>query len=298
MRILVTGATGFIGRALVPALSADGHTVVALSRSPDPQPHVERVHVWRLLEGPPPPEALEGVDAVVHLAAENAQGRWTDAKRRAIRESRELGTRHLVDGLLAAATPPKVLVSAGAIGVYGRHGDDEVTEETPPGDDFLADVARAWEAEAERAATGGIRVVVLRTGIVLGRGGGALQRMLLPARLGANGPLGGGRQWWSWIHMDDVLGLFQHALARDDVSGPLNGTAPHPVRQRDFAKALGRVLHRPAFLPAPTFALRLVFGEFATEILGSLRVLPRRTEASGYRFRQPELEAALRDLLR
>ena len=171
----MTGATGFIGRALVPALSADGHTVVALSRSPDPQPHVERVHVWRLLEGPPPPEALEGVDAVVHLAAENAQGRWTDAKRRAIRESRELGTRHLVDGLLAAATPPKVLVSAGAIGVYGRHGDDEVTEETPPGDDFLADVARAWEAEAERAATGGIRVVVLRTGIVLGRGGGALQ---------------------------------------------------------------------------------------------------------------------------
>lgn len=297
MRILVTGATGLIGRALVPALRADGHTIVALSRSPDPQPGVERVHVWRSLEGPPPAEALEGVDAVVHLAAENVQGRWNDAKKRAIRDSRELGTRHLVDGLLAAATPPRVLVSASAIGVYGRHGDDEVTEEAPPGDDFLADVARVWEVEAERAATGGIRVVVVRNGIVLGRNGGALKRMLLPARLGANGPLGGGRQWWSWIHMEDTLGLFRHALTQDDLSGPLNGTAPHPVRQRDFARALGRVLHRPSFLPAPTFALRLVFGEFATEILGSIRVLPRRAEASGYRFQHPELEAALRDLL-
>ena len=257
---------------------------------------MERVHAWRSLEGPPPPEALAGVDAVVHLAAENVQGRWTDAKKRAIRESRELGTRHLVEGLLAAAAPPRVLVSASAIGVYGRRGDEEVTEETPPGDDFLAEVARAWEAEAERAASGGIRVAIVRNGIVLGRGGGALQRMLLPARLGANGPLGGGRQWWSWIHMEDTLGLIRHALAQDDVSGRSTARrppgAPAGLREGAGPRAAPAVVPAGAVVRPAAGVRRVRDGDPRL-----LRVLPRRSEASGYRFRHPELEAALRDLL-
>jgi uncharacterized protein (TIGR01777 family) len=302
VNILVTGATGFIGSALVRRLTAAGHTVSALSRSPERQAgsgtELTAVHAWQPLEGPPRPEVFAGIDAVVHLAGEPVDGRWTEKKKRAIRESRELGTRNLVTGMLAAPTPPPVLVSMSAIGIYGQRGDEEVTEETPPGDDFLAGVARAWEAEAERAGTGGVRVVVLRNGLVFGRGGGAFERLLLPARLGAGGPLGGGRQWWSWVHLDDVVGVIVHALEHDDVRGPLNVTAPNPQRQRDVAKALGRVLHRPAFLPAPAFALRLVLGEFSKEVLGSIRVLPRRTEASGYRFAHPDLDEALRDLLR
>jgi uncharacterized protein len=301
VNVLVTGATGFIGTALVRRLAAAGHTVTALSRSPERHagklPELAAVHAWQLLEGPPRPEVFEGVDAVVHLAGEPVDGRWTERKKRAIRETRELGTRNLVTGLLAAPTPPPVLVSMSAIGIYGQRGDEEVTEDTPPGSDFLAGVVRAWEAEAERATTGGVRVVVLRTGLVFGRGGGSFERLLRPARLGVGGPLGGGRQWWSWVHLDDVAGAFVHALEHDDVRGPLNVTAPNPQRQRDVAKALGRALHRPAFLPAPAFALRLVLGEFSGEVLGSNRVLPRRTEASGYRFEHPDLDEALRDLL-
>jgi uncharacterized protein (TIGR01777 family) len=207
------------------------------------------------------------------------------------------GTRNLVTGMLAAPTPPRVLVSMSAIGYYGQRGDQEVTEDTPPGDDFLAGVASAWEAEAERATTGGVRVAVLRNGLVFGRGGGAFERMLTPARLGLGGPLGGGRQWWSWVHLDDVLGVIRHALAHDEVRGPLNVVSPTPQRQREVAKALGRVLHRPAIVPAPAFALKLIFGEFSREVLGSIRVLPERTEATGYRFAYPQLEPALRDLV-
>jgi len=187
-------------------------------------------------------------------------------------------------------------VSASAIGYYGDRGDEELTEDSGPGNDFLADVSKEWEAEAVNAEAAGVTVIRLRTGIVLGHGGGALAEMLLPAKLGAGGPLGSGRQWWSWIHLQDVVGIIEHALGLQD-SQALNNTAPEPVRQNAFAKALGRVLHRPAFAPAPAFMLKLVLGGFANELLSSKRVLPAATLASGYEYRFPELEGALRDIL-
>ncbi len=302
MKILVTGATGFIGSRLVDALVRDGHTVTALSRDPESArrrlPALAGAHPWGPLDGPPPPAAYEGVDAVVHLAAEPVNGRWTQAKRRRIRDTRVLGTRYVVDGLLAASPRPRVLVSASAIGVYGPRGEEEVSEETPPGSDWLSGVAREWEAEAERAAGHDVRVVVLRNGIVLGSGGPAFNRLLLATKLFVGGPLGGGRQWWSWVHVDDVVGMFCFALAEDSLAGAVNVTAPHPARQRDVARALGKALRRPSFVPAPAFALRIVLGAFAREVLGSIRVLPVRAQRAGYRFRHPELGGAIRDLTR
>jgi uncharacterized protein (TIGR01777 family) len=302
VKILVTGATGFIGSRLVDALVRDGHTVTALSRDPESArrrlPALAGAHPWGPLDGPPPPAAYEGVDAVVHLAAEPVNGRWTQAKRRRIRDTRVLGTRYLVDGLLAASPRPRVLVSASAIGVYGPRGEEEVTEETPPGSDWLSGVAREWEAEAERAASQDVRVVVLRNGLVLGSGGAAYNRLLLATKLFVGGPLGGGRQWWSWVHVDDVVGMFCFALAEDSLAGAVNVTAPHPARQRDVARALGKALRRPSFVPAPAFALRIVLGAFAREVLGSIRVLPVRAQRAGYRFRHPELGGAIRDLTR
>lgn len=300
MKVLVTGATGFIGSALCPRLRDGGHTVVALSRdvasARDRVPSLRGAFDWAPLAEPPPPAALDGVEAVVHLAGESVAGRWGATQRAAIRDSRVIGTRHLVAGIKAAASPPELLVSSSAIGYYGDRGDEELTEESSPGDDFLAEVCQAWEAEARAAESPATRVVVLRTGIVLGQGGGALEKMLLPAKLGAGGPLGSGRQWWSWVHLEDALGIVEHALQRDP-GGVLNNTAPTPVRQRDFARQLGRVLHRPAFMPAPAFALRLALGGFATELLSSKRVVPRRTQATGYTYRFPDLGAALDDLL-
>lgn len=300
MNVLITGATGFIGSQLVQRLQTAGHRPSVLTRDPERAraklPGIAAAHPWSPLEGPPPAEALRNVDAVVHLAGEPVNGRWTEAKKRAIRDSRVVGTRNLVAAIGAAETPPSVLVSGSAIGFYGDRGDERLTEESAPGDDFLADTCKAWEAEADRAREHGVRVRKLRTGIVLEPGGGALDQMLLPARLGLSGPLGSGRQWWSWVHMDDEIGLIEHALTVEG-SGPLNATAPEPVRQKEFAKTLGRVLGRPAFLPAPAFALKVVLGGFAVELLSSKRVLPEATQASGYRFRHPELEEALRDLL-
>jgi uncharacterized protein (TIGR01777 family) len=304
MRVAITGATGFIGRRLVHRLLADGHTLVALTRD------VERAHrvlpvrcaavPWNPEGGEVHAAALRGADAVVHLAGEGvAAGRWTKTRKDAIRTSRVDGTRALVAALgeLTAAVRPRVLVAASAIGIYGDRGDTELTEESAPGSGFLADVCRAWEAETAAAAALGMRTTIVRIGVVLGRNGGALERMLPPFRLGAGGRLGGGRQWMSWIHIDDLIELFVLALTDARVSGPLNGVAPRPVTNATFTRALGRALHRPALLPVPALALRVVFGEMATVLLASERVLPRAALRLGFRFAHAEVDDALADLL-
>lgn len=302
MRVLITGATGFIGSRLYETLAERGHEVVGLSRRPDSArerlPTLADAYAWSSpVDGPPPMEAFDGVDAVVHLAGETVAGRWTSAKKRAIRNSRVRGTRHLVETMERLEVRPDVLVSVSAVGVYGDRGDEELTEESPLGTDFLARVCADWEAESRRAEDLDVRVVNPRIGLALGPGGGALAPMLPLFKLGLGGPLGSGRQWWPWVHRDDVVGIIRHALEHDDLQGPVHATAPTPVRQRDFAKALGRVLNRPAFLPAPSFALRLVLGQFSQELLDSRRVLPERAESSGYDFQHPELEPALHEVL-
>lgn len=297
MQYTITGATGLIGAALADSVTASGHEAVGLSRSPASA--VSRVPALKAACAPDDPDTYRGTDVVVHLAGEPVAGRWTQAKRERIRASRIDGTRALVQSLarLPSADRPKVLVSASAVGYYGDRGDEELDEESGPGDDFLAGICADWEAEAVKARDLGVRVVLLRTGIVLSPAGGALKEMLLPARLGLSGPLGGGQQWWSWIHLADLVRLIEFA-ASSDVEGPLAATSANPVPQREFARTLGRVLHRPAFLPAPAWALRLVLGGFATELLTSKRLLPRRALAAGFEFEHPELEAALVDLLR
>jgi uncharacterized protein (TIGR01777 family) len=300
MRVVVTGATGFVGGQLVRELNERNHRVVVLTRDPVGAAHslplVEAIHAFDPAREPAPAAALEGADAIVHLAGESVSGRWTDEKKRAIRDSRVIGTRNLVEGLAAVESRPRVLVSSSAVGFYGERGDEELDEDAGPGADFLATVAVEWETEAARATDFGLRVVSLRTGIVLGHGGGALQQMLLPFRLGLGGPMGSGDQWWSWIHMADLIRLILSAIEQS-WSGSYNATAPEPERQASFARQLGRALGRPAILPAPAFALRLVLGEFASELLTSHRVLPRRALEQGFGFRYGRLDEALADLL-
>ena len=283
MRIAVTGATGFVGRRLCEVAQARGHTVVPLGRSEGRR--------WSPETEPAP---LADVDAVVHLAGEPvAEGRWTKAKKARIRDSRVLGTRQVVAGL--AGSPAKVLVSASAIGLYGNRGDEELTEASAPGDDFLARTCLEWEAEARKAP---VRTALLRIGIVLGPGGGALGKMLTPFKLGVGGRLGDGRQWMSWVHRDDLVGLILHAVETDGVDGPLLATAPNPVRNAEFTKALGRALGRWTILPMPRWQVRLIFGEVADVLCGSQRCRPERTLASGYAFRFPDLDAALQEILK
>ena len=295
MRVLVTGAGGFVGRALVARLIASGKRVTALSRRPEALraliPDASAVRAWQPLEGPPPGEAFEGVDAVVHLAGEKVAGVWTSAKRRAIEDSRVVGTRHLVEGIRAAGGTG-MLVSASAIGYYGERGETVLGEQDGPSGDFLSRVCQRWEREARGAEAAGWTVTCLRIGIVLERGGGALGAMEVPFRLGLGGRLGSGRQWWSWIHREDLVELIVFALD-GGLSGEVNATAPEPVRQAAFARELGRVLHRPARLPVPAPVLRLLAGGFSWELLSSKRVLPRRALEAGFRFRHGELSAAL-----
>jgi uncharacterized protein len=297
LRIAVTGGSGFIGRALVPFLTTGGHTVIRLVRH---RPGPGEV-VWDHLRGRVDRQKLEGLDAVIHLAGEPIGVRWTKERRLHIRESRSIGTRFIAEALAWLERPPKVLVSASAIGIYGNRGDATLTEssstlDAPP--DFLTEVGREWEAATEPARAAGIRTVLTRFGIVLSPAGGALGRMLPPFRLGVGGPLGSGRQYMSWIAIDDLLGAVHHALMTDAVAGPLNLTAPNPVTAAAFASTLGRVLERPAALPVPAVALKLAFGEMAdVALLSSARVVPARLLESGYVFRYPELEGALRFLL-
>jgi uncharacterized protein len=301
MRILVTGATGFVGRRLVEECHRLGHSLAALSRDPAAArrrlPQLESAYGWNPFEGPPPAEAFDAVDAVVHLAGESVTGRWTEEKKQSIRDSRVVGTANLVKAIVRLETRPQVLVSASAIGYYGDRGEDELTEDSAPGDDFLADVCQQWEKEAGKVEWGGVRSARVRVGIVLGPGGGALGAMLTPFRLGVGGPLGSGQQWWSWVHRDDLIALILYLIEHPDFSGSVNGTAPGPLRQKDFAKVLGRVLWRPALLPAPAFALKIALGGFSTELLSSKHVLPKTTEELGFHFQYPQLEGALRQVL-
>ncbi len=301
MKILITGATGFIGSRLCEILSQAGHTLTALSRdgatAQRKVPHLQEAFSWDPLTASPPAEAFTDVEAVIHLAAESIAGRWTDAKKRAIRESRIVGTRNLVEGLSKLSSRPKVLISASAIGYYGDRGEEMLTEDASPGADFIGKLCQEWEREAAKAQDVGMRVVRLRTGLVLGPDGGALQAMLPLFKLGLGGPLGSGRQWWPWIHRDDAVGLIVYALEKSNLSGPVNVTAPQTVRQKEFAHVLGRLLRRPAFIPAPALALKIVLGELSSELLASRLAISRRAQEMGYRFRFAELEPALRDIL-
>jgi uncharacterized protein (TIGR01777 family) len=296
VRVAVTGATGRIGSALVRALQERGDDVTVLTRNPERAraalPGTTAIE-WDPMTGPAPAEALAGRDGVVHMAGEDVAQRWTgDAKRR-IRESREIGTRHLVAGIAAAEPRPRVLVSASAVGYYGPRGDEPVDESAAPGDDFLAQVCVAWEREAERAEELGVRVVRLRTGVVLDREGGALSKMLPFFRLGIGGPVAGGRQYMPWIHRDDVIGMQLAALDGEAWSGPVNTTAPEPVTNREFSRALGRALHRPALAPVPGLAVRVLYGDMAEIVTGGQRAVPRRARELGYQHRHPQLDEAL-----
>ncbi len=299
MKALVTGGTGFVGRQLLGLL--DRPTVLSRDVSRGQRTvgrSAGRVVGWDPQAGPPPAEAFEGVDVVFHLAGESvAEGRWTAAQKVRIRESRVIGTRNLVAGIARAEPRPRVLVSASAVGYYGDRGEEELTEASPPGDDFLADVCIAWEREARVAEQHGVRVVLARTGIVLGQGG-ALAKMLTPFKLGAGGPLGNGRQWMPWIHVADLARLYLHAADTTSIQGPMNAVGPDPVRNSEFTKALGRALHRPAFMPAPYLGLRLVFGEFAKVLFASQRVIPQVAIDTGFHFEYPQIAAALAEILK
>jgi uncharacterized protein (TIGR01777 family) len=303
LRVTVTGATGLVGPGLVAALLERGAQVTVLSRDPD-RVHgrfgsigpVEAVR-WDLLTEPAPAGALEGRDAVVHLAGENVAQRWTSKARQAIRESRVTGTRHLVEGLGGTEERPSTLVSASAIGYYGAHGEEPLDEDVAPGNDFLAVVCADWELEAARASELGMRVVQVRTGVVLDRSGGALQKMLPAFRLGVGGPVAGGRQYISWIHRDDEIGIILAALTDERWNGPVNATAPEPVCNRDFSRALGGALGRPSWLPVPGAALRLLYGEMAEIVTEGARVVPAKPLVLGYEFRHPALPEALASAL-
>ena len=299
MRILVSGGTGLVGTRLVPALGQAGYDVEVLSRDPgrarDGLPDEVDVTAWDG-RARPPAASLEAADAVVHLAGEPVVGRWTAAKRTAIRDSRVLGTRALVDGLLAAKRPPKVLLSASAVGYYGDRGPAVLDEEAGPGVGFLSEVCVSWEREANRAAAAA-RVVSLRIGLVLDPAGGALGNLLLPFRLGLGGRVAAGDQWWPWVHADDLVRLILWALAEPELSGPLNACAPQPVTQSEFAQALGRALRRPTWLPLPGALLRVGLGGMATELLASRRAIPARAQAGGFTFDFPRVEDALADLV-
>ena len=299
--VLVSGGTGFIGSRVCTALHAQGDTVFVLSRNPTQAQTIlqsaKAVYGWNPETEKLPSEATSDVKAVIHLAGETIAGRWNPEKKRRIRDSRILSTRNLVESFAELSTKPDVLVCASAIGYYGDSGDEQFTEMSSPGTDFLAEVCQEWETEAQKADALGIRVVLVRIGLVLGLGGGLLTQVLPPFKMGVGGILGKGRQWMSWIHVDDVVGIVIHALKNEEIRGPLNATAPVPVRNVEFTKTLGRVLRRPTLFPVPTFGLRLMMGEFADFVVLSQNVLPEKTEVSGYAFRHRTLESALRDLL-
>jgi uncharacterized protein (TIGR01777 family) len=294
MRALVTGATGFIGRQLVASL--DRPTVLTRDPARAKQVLGEGItaFAWDAPSGPPPAEAFEGIDTVFNLAGENVgERRWSKKRKAAIRESRIAGTRNLVAAIRSLAQRPRVLVSSSAVGFYGDRGDDVLDEKAAPGSDFLAELCVAWETEAKVAAALGVRVVTVRTGVVLGPGG-ALSKMLTPFKMGVGGRLGSGHQWMPWIHRDDLVGLMMLAATNPNLSGPINAVAPAPATNREFTKALGAALGRWTIFPMPGFMLRLVVGEFATVLLSSQRVTPAVAAGAGFKYRHPDLAEALR----
>jgi uncharacterized protein (TIGR01777 family) len=288
MRIVITGATGFIGTRLAANLQQAGHSLVTLGRGASAD------FRWDASVDAPA-EAFEGADAVVHLAGESVVQKWTPEAKRRMRDSRVLGTERLIHGLSITRNRPKAFVCASAVGYYGDRKDEPLTEDADPGSGFLPKLCREWEEKADLASALGMRVVKVRIGVVLGPNGGAIKQMSTPFRMGVGGRLGDGTQWMPWIHLDDIAGIFQFAV-EGKVAGPLNGVAPGIVTNAQFTGALGKALHRPAVLPVPKFALKMMFGEMADVLVFSQKVIPRATEKSGYRFRFPELAGALADL--
>ncbi len=295
MKIAITGSAGLVGSALVPFFKTGGHHVVRIVRTSP----TEGDAVWNPVTGQIDASRLEGLDADIHLAGENiAARRWNAEQKARIRASRVQGTKLLCETLAKLQRPPRVLISASAVGFYGDQGDRELTEESPSGGGFLPEVCREWEAATEAAENAGIRVVHLRFGVILSPKGGALAKMLTPFRLGLGGRIGNGRQWLSWIALDDVVGGILHTLATDSLRGPVNTVAPRPVTNFEFTKTLGKVLGRPTLFPMPGFMARLAFGEMANELLlASTRVVPRALSIANYRFLYGDLEIALRHLL-
>jgi uncharacterized protein (TIGR01777 family) len=298
LKVAVTGATGTIGRALVRALLDRGDDVAVLSRNPQKAREAlgdeVEAHEWAQPESEPAPaEALQQTDAVVHLAGEPVDQRWSDEAKKRIRDSRVLGTRNLVAGIRGAGPRLQTLVSASASGYYGPRGDEKVPEGAPAGDDFLAQVVVGWEREARAAEDDGLRVATLRTGIVLSGEGGALGRMLTPFKLGVGGPIAGGRQYMPWVHEDDVVGAYLFALDTGAASGAVNLSAPEPVTNKEFSKALGKALHRPAFAPVPGVAIKLLYGEMSAIVTTGVRMVPAKLEQLGYEFSRPRLDDAL-----
>jgi uncharacterized protein (TIGR01777 family) len=289
MKIVVTGATGLVGSKLVPFLTSAGHSVVRLGRPADWDPEQGTIDASR----------LNGIDAVVHLAGESiASGRWTSARKARIRDSRVKGTRLIAETLARVERPPQVLVSASAIGYYGDRGSEVLREDSAPGSGFLADVCRQWEAATDPATRKGIRVVHLRSGLVLSARGGALGKMLLPFKMGVGGKIGSGEQYWSWISIDDLCGAILHCIQAAGVHGPVNTVSPSPLTNAEFTKCLGRVLSRPTLFPMPAFAARLVLGEMADALLlASARVEPAKLASSRFTFKHRDLEPTLRHLL-
>jgi uncharacterized protein (TIGR01777 family) len=299
--VTITGATGLIGPRVIAELQARGDEVTVLTRDPERAQAAlggVEAHAWDPVAGRAPTAALTGRDAVLHLAGEPINQRWSDDAKRRIRASREEGTRNLVAGIRAAEPRPGALVSASGIDYYGAHADEVIDEHSPPGSGFLPELCVAWEAEARAAEQVGARVVTVRTGVVLDRDGGALKTMLVPFKLGVGGPVAGGKQYMSWVHIDDVAGIYVQALSDPAWSGAVNATAPEPVTNREFSRALGRALHRPAVAPVPALAVRALYGEMAELVVEGRRAIPWRTRQLGYRFRHPDLDEALRSVLR
>ena len=297
MRILITGATGLIGLALQKSLREKGHELLLASRnSPKDDSYVQ----WDVESGFADPQKIEGVDAVIHLAGENISAlRWTDEKKKAIRDSRVLGTRNVVDTIADLKQRPKVLIAASAIGFYGDRGDEELTETSKPGKNFLAEVSREWEAEARRAEDSGVRTVLLRTGIVLSKDGGALGTMLKPFKFGLGGVIGDGKQWMSWISLVDHIEVINYALENESIRGAVNSVSPHPVTNEEFTRIMGEVLYRPTFIPVPEFAVHLAFGEMGEALLlDSMKVLPKRLENAGFKFNFPDLKKAIENAVK
>ena len=294
MKITLTGASGFIGRRLIERLSDDGHTLHVLGRRrPSLLPPHAAFSEWDANSGDVPDAALRNTDAIVHLAGEPVAQRWNREIKSRIRNSRVIGTHSLVQAIATRADRPHTFVSASAIGYYGDRGSEVLTEQSPPGIGFLSDICGEWEREARAAGSLGLRVVMLRIGIVLGKEGGALKQMLPPFRLGMGGPMASGKQWMSWIHADDLVSMILFSLHEGKLFGPLNATAPNPVENAEFAKALGEVLNRPAVLHTPAFALKMMLGEAADVVLASQRVIPAALQDAGFSWKYPEIREAL-----
>jgi uncharacterized protein (TIGR01777 family) len=305
MKIAVTGATGFVGKRLVERLQTEGHHVLVLTRNPD---HAKRIFPaasfpnldiirYSPLESGDWQQALSGCDGVVNLAgAPIAESRWTPERKKEILESRTIGTQKIVEAIAKANPKPSVLVNSSAIGYYGTSETQTFEETSSPGNDFLAQVCQDWEAEASKVKESGTRLVILRTGIVLGMGG-ALAKLLLPFRIFAGGPLGSGRQWFSWIHRDDLVSLILKALTQSDVEGVFNATAPNPVRMSELCQTLGHLMNRPSWLPVPDFALEMMLGDAAQVVLQGQQVLPKRTQAAGFEYQYPTVKQALAEIL-